>query len=272
MSKHVRITAQYLGLTAIALLLLLPLLFGLWASLLPTPDIATGALNFQHLSLANYAAAIQTTPILRYVVSSFVIAGLIVAGQLVLCSLAAYAFAFIDFRFKNQLFFAFLITMMLPFEAQIIPNFQTVRALGWLNQYTAMTVPFFTSAFGVFMLRQAFLSVPAELREFGTFIGLGHVRMLTKIILPYSRSMVITFCLYTFLSNWNQYLWPLITTFSDQFRPVQVGLKQLQAEDTFSNWGVVMATAMLALVPTLALLLAGQRFFKRNLNAGGVKG
>ncbi|WP_179394795.1 carbohydrate ABC transporter permease [Lacticaseibacillus absianus] len=265
-------TIQYSGLTLVALLLLAPLLVGLWASLLPTTDIAMGALNFHHLSLANYAAAIQTTPIVRYVLSSFVISSLITIGQLVLCSMAAYAFAFIAFRFKQAVFFTFLVTMMLPFEAQIIPNFQTIKALGWLNQYAGMTIPFLTSAFGVFMLRQAFLRVPSELIELGHFLGLSHGQTLAKLVLPYSRSMLVTFGLYTFLANWNQYLWPLITTFSDQYRPVQVGLKQLQAEDTFANWGVVMATAMLALVPTLLLLLGGQRFFKRNLNAGGVKG
>ena len=239
---------------------------------MPTKDIAAGNFLSTNISLNNYWQAFVTTPIIRYMINSFVTAGLITIGQLVLCTLAAYAFAFINFRYKKQLFFAFLVTMMLPFEAQIIPNFQTVKAFGWLDNYAGLTIPFFTSAFGVFMLRQAFLQIPADLVDFGNYLGLGRLQFLWKIAVPYIRSMLITFALYTFLTHWNQYLWPLITTFSDDFRPVQVGLKQLQSEDTFANWGMVMATAIIVLLPTLALLLIGQKFFKRNLNAGGTKG
>lgn len=263
---------HYFWLILVALLMSAPILIGIWASLLPTADIAAGHLTSTNISLANYVAAIQTTPVLRYMANSFIIAILITAGQLVLCTLAAYAFAFLDFRFKKQIFALFLITMMLPFEAQIIPNFQTVRALGWLDSYPGLTIPFFTSAFGVFMLRQAFLQVPNELKEYSDLIGLGRLQFLWRIVLPYSRSMLITFGLYTFLTHWNQYLWPLITTFSDAHRPTQVGLKQLQAEDTFSNWGVIMATAILVLLPTLLILIVGQRYFRKGLNAGGVKG
>ncbi len=153
---HVKHGARYLLLTVVAVILLFPILLGIWASLLPTKDIAAGNFLSTNISLNNYWQAFVTTPIIRYMINSFVTAGLITIGQLVLCTLAAYAFAFMNFRYKKQLFFAFLITMMLPFEAQIIPNFQTVKALGWLNNYAGLTIPFFTSAFGVFMLRQAF--------------------------------------------------------------------------------------------------------------------
>jgi sn-glycerol 3-phosphate transport system permease protein len=185
--------------------------------------------------------------------------------------LAAYAFAFLDFRFKKQIFALFLITMMLPFEAQIIPNFQTVRTLGWLDSYAGLTIPFFASAFGVFMLRQAFLQVPNELHEYSQLIGLNHLQFLFRIVLPYSRSTIVTFVLYMFLTHWNDYLWPLITTFTDQYRTTQVGLKQLQAQDTFSNWGVIMATAILILLPTLIVLIIGQCYFRKGLNTGGLK-
>ena len=262
---------HYFWLILVALLMSAPILIGIWASLLPTADIAAGHLTSTNISLANYVAAIQTTPVLRYMANSFIIAILITAGQLVLCTLAAYAFAFLDFRFKKQIFALFLITMMLPFEAQIIPNFQTVRTLGWLDSYAGLTIPFFASAFGVFMLRQAFLQVPNELREYSQLIGLNHLQFLFRIVLPYSRSTIVTFVLYMFLTHWNDYLWPLITTFTDQYRTTQVGLKQLQAQDTFSNWGVIMATAILILLPTLIVLIIGQRYFRKGLNTGGLK-
>ncbi|ERL65789.1 carbohydrate ABC transporter permease [Schleiferilactobacillus shenzhenensis] len=270
--KYAKRTIHYVLLILIALLVMAPLLLGIWASLLPTTDIVAGHFNSLNISLNNYVAAIQTTPVVLYMWNSLVISSLIMVGQLIFCTLAAYAFAFLQFRFKNGIFFAFLITMMLPFEAQIIPNFQTVRALGWLDSYPGLTIPFFTSAFGVFMLRQAFLQVPRELKEYSDLIGLGRLQFLTRIVLPYTRSTIITFVLYTFLTHWNAYLWPLITTFSDAHRPTQVGLKQLQSEDTFNNWGVIMATAIMVLLPTLLILIIGQRYFRKGLNAGGVKG
>ncbi|KRN27281.1 ABC-type sugar transport system, permease component [Lactobacillus selangorensis] len=263
---------QYLLLTGVAVLLLFPLLLGFWASLLPTKEIAAGRFLATNLSWHNYEQALLTTPLIRYLANSLVTAGLITFGQLLLCTLAADAFVFSDLHYKKQLFAVFLVTMMLPFEAQIIPNFQTIKAFGWLDHYAGLTVPFFTSAFGVFMLRQAFLQLPADLVRFGQYLGLSQLQFLWKIVVPYSRSMLVTFGLYTFLTQWNQYLWPLITTFSDDYRPVQVGLKQLQSEDTFANWGMLMATAMIVLVPTLVLLICGQKFFKHNLNAGGTKG
>ena len=186
---HVKHGARYLLLTVVAVILLFPILLGIWASLLPTKDIAAGNFLSTNISLNNYWQAFVTTPIIRYMINSFVTAGLITIGQLVLCTLAAYAFAFMNFRYKKQLFFAFLITMMLPFEAQIIPNFQTVKALGWLNNYAGLTIPFFTSAFGVFMLRQAFLQIPTDLVDFGKYLGLSRLQFLWKIAVPYSRSM-----------------------------------------------------------------------------------
>ncbi|WP_416353201.1 carbohydrate ABC transporter permease [Agrilactobacillus fermenti] len=263
---------RYFWLTFLAIITIAPILLGVWASLLPTADIAAGNFLSTHISLANYIGAIQTTPVLRYIANSFVTSMLITLGELVFCTLAAYVFVFIDFRFKKQLFFVFLITMMLPFEAQIIPNFQTIRSFGWLNSYAGLTIPFFASAFGVFMLRQAFLKIPSELQEYSEILGMNHMRFLMGIVLPYSRSTIVTFVIYMFLTHWNAYLWPLITTFTDAYRPTQVGLKQLQAEDTFSNWGVIMATAILILIPTLIVLIIGQRYFKKGLNVGGAKG
>lgn len=259
-------------LTVLTFIVAFPLLLGIWISLLPSVDIAAGKFFSNNVSLSNYVTALTTTPLFKYMWNTFVVAALIVFGELVFCTLAAYAFAFIDFRFKKQLFFLFILTMMFPGEARIIANFQTVKWLGWLDSFAGLTVPFMASAFGVFMLRQAFLQVPTELREFSQLVGQSHLEFLMRIVLPYSASTIVTFCLYTFVTHWNMYLWPLIVTFGDSHRTTQIWLKQLQSEYTFTDWGTIMATSMIILLPTLLIIIAGHHFFKNGINAGGLKG
>lgn len=185
--------------------------------------------------------------------------------------MSAYAFVFLKFKGRKLLFTLFLATMMLPFEAEIIPNFQTVKAMGLLNTYSVMVIPFLTSAFGVFMLRQSFMQMPIELKEAADIEGLGHFQFYWKMVLPYNRIPLMTLGAYSFLGAWNQYLWPMLTTFSNDFRPVQNGLRQLQSEETFNDWGMIQATAAIVVIPTLIVLFIGQHYFKSGVNEGAVK-
>ncbi|WP_204120109.1 carbohydrate ABC transporter permease [Levilactobacillus wangkuiensis] len=262
---------RYLVLILLAVIILGPFILGFWTSLLPTADIAKGALWSTHISFANYAEAVKQTAILRYLLNSFVISTLTMAAQLLFCSLGTYAFVFLKFKGRDLLFYLILATMMLPFEAEVIPNFATVRQLNLLNHYAVMVIPFLTSAFGIFMLRQAFRQIPPELKEAADVEGLNHWQFYWRVTLPYARISLFTLAAYSFLESWNQYLWPMLTTFSDKFRPVQDGLRQLQSQETFNNWGMIQASAVIVVVPTLIVLFVGQHYFKNGLNEGATK-
>ncbi|MHA8111381.1 carbohydrate ABC transporter permease [Lactobacillaceae bacterium Melli_B4] len=268
--KWVKTTLQYLLLIILGLIIIGPLLIGIWTSFLPTDSIVKGSL-VGNLTIRNYMVALQTTPILRYLFNSLIIATLTTVGQVIFCSMAAYAFVFLKFKGRNLIFYLFLATMMLPFEAEVIPNFMTVKGLDLLNTYSGMVIPFLATAFGTFMLRQSFMQIPSELKEESDVEGLSHLQFYWHVTLPYSKITLITLAAYSFLTSWNQYLWPLVTTFSDNYRPVQVGLREMQSTETFNDWGMIMASAIIVIVPTLVALFIGQHFFKSGLNEGSVK-
>jgi sn-glycerol 3-phosphate transport system permease protein len=222
-------------------------------------------------SLDNYAAVLATIPIGRYLLNSFVVSTAVVIGQLITASLAAYAFSFLVFRGRNVLFFMFLSTLMIPWEATIIPNYMTIRSLGWIDTYQGLAVPFMATAFGTFLLRQAFLQIPRELWDSARIDGATSFRFLRSMVIPLSRPALGTVAIYGFLSTYNQYFWPLLITNQPFMRTTQVGIAQLRFEETL-RWGLVMAGVIMVAVPTLALLVLGQRQLIRGLTAGAVKG
>lgn len=269
--QHIIHLLEYLALIILALIILVPFILGIWASFLPTSEILRGNFISNDLSLRNYAKAMTTTPILRYLLNSLVISILTMFLQLLFCSMAAYAFDFLHFKGRNALFYVVLATMMFPFEAEAIPNFQTIKAFNLLNTYSAMVIPFLTSAFGIFMLRQTFRQIPNDLRDAAAVAGVNHWQFYEKVVLPYSKISILTLAAYSFLSSWNQYLWPMLVTFSDDYRPVQIGLRQLQSVEGFNDWGMIQASAVIVIVPTIIVLLFGQHFFRAGANEGAVK-
>ncbi len=260
-SRRLKKVGKYLLLIILMFIVVSPFLLGFWTSFLPTAAISKGAL-WGKLSFDNYVAAVTTTPILRYLFNSLVISLFTMIAQLLFCSMSAYAFVFLRFKYRKFLFYVFLATMMLPFEAEVIPNFMTVRDMGLLDHFAVMIVPFMTTAFGTFMLRQSFMQMPKELKEASDIEGLNHWQFYYKVTLPYAKISMVTLGAYSFLSSWNQYLWPMLTTFSDNFRPVQDGLRQLQSQETFNNWGMIQASAAIVVLPTLIVLFIGQHYFK----------
>lgn len=192
-------------------------------------------------------------------------------GQLILSSLAAYAFVFIEFKGRDLLFYLFIATMMVPFEASIIPNFHLIRDLDWIDTYSGLTIPFFATAFGTFLLRQNFKGIPKELREASQIIGMGDFKFFLTVVLPVSRTSLVTLGIYGFLTAWNMYLWPLLATTNDTVRTVQIGLKQLQTQEQLNEWGVIMAGAVIVIIPTLILLFLGQKKLQKGLTEGAVK-
>lgn len=153
----------------------------------------------------------------------------------------------------------------------MIPNFLTVQKLGWLNSYLGLTVPFFALAFGIFLLRQHFKTIPLELYEAAQVSGVGRFRFFWNIVLPLSKTSLVTLGVYSFLTTWNMYLWPLLVTNNDRVRTVQIGLKQMQSQEISTEWGMVMAAVVVVILPTLLLLFVGQKHLQKGLMQGAIK-
>ena len=263
----------YALLAVAAVLIAFPLLLALSYSFMSASEIATypPPLIPSAPSLNNYATVLDTIPIGRYLLNSFIVSTAVVIGQLITASFAAYAFAFLVFRGRNVLFFLFLSTLMIPWEATIIPNYMTIRSLGWLDTYQGLAVPFMATAFGTFLLRQAFLQIPRELWDSARIDGASSFRFLRSMVVPLARPALGTVAIYGFLSTYNQYFWPLLVTNERLMRTTQVGIAQLRDEETL-RWGLIMAGVIMVALPTLALLVLGQRQLIRGLTAGAVKG
>jgi sn-glycerol 3-phosphate transport system permease protein len=220
---------------------------------------------------SNYRAAMTDIPMRRYMLNSLIMATAITAGQLATSILAAYAFSFMRFPGRTPVFFIFLSTMMVPWEASIIPNYQIIQRLDWLDTYQGLTVPFLATAFGTFLLRQHFMTLPTELKDAADIDGYSNMRFLLFVVIPLSRAAIATLAVFSFLQAWNQYLWPLLVTNDPHMRTVQIGIASLASEE-FQRTNVVLAGTVIALLPMLFLVIAFQRFLVRGLTAGAVKG
>jgi ABC-type glycerol-3-phosphate transport system permease component len=264
---------MYLLLAASAAIILFPLYMTVVDSLQPISKLLTFPPDFwpDAPRWSNYRVAMTDIPMPRYLLNSLIVAAIITVGQVATSALAAYAFSFLRFPFRSALFFLFLSTMMVPSEVAIIPNFQTIQRLDWLDTYQALTIPFMATAFGTFLLRQHFMTLPHELKDAADIDGYGDLRFLLFVVVPLSRAAFATLAVFSFLQAWNQYLWPLLVTNDPNMRTVQIGIATLQSEEV-QRTNVVLAGTIIALVPMLFLVIAFQRFLVRGLTAGAVKG
>ncbi len=265
--------SRYLLLLVLSVIVLFPIYITIVNSLLAPDQIAQRPplLFPTHPRWSTYATAWTTGHLGRYLMNSFIVTTLIVVGTLVTSIAAGYAFAFLEFPFKRTIFVVFLSTMMVPLEVTFFTNLQTVVSLGWYNSYVALVVPFLATGFGAFLMRQAFLGVPGELRDAAEIDGLGHLRFMTRIAVPLARPAIAALGLFAFFAAFNQYLWPLIVTKNDQYRTVQIGLKYL-SRSQLNNINVTFAGIVLAFIPLFVLLLIFQKQLIRGLTAGAVKG
>ncbi len=266
-----RTTLIYALLFISALILFFPILYAVSVSFMDGKDVFNRALLPSSFSFDNYKKVFSSVPLLHYLKNSFVVSSLVTIGQLTVASLAAYVFAFIPFKGRDFLFIVVLATLMIPWEATMISNFLTVQHLGWVNSYRALTIPFFASAFGIFLLRQHFKSIPYELYEAAQIEGLTRFQIFYRVVLPYSRMSLVTLGIYSFLTTWNMYLWPLLVTTNDSVRTIQIGLKQLQTVEVATEWGVVMAGVVVAILPTLILIFISQKQLQKGLTQGALK-
>jgi sn-glycerol 3-phosphate transport system permease protein len=271
--RRLRIFGRYVALSVLAFIVLFPIYITLVNSLLQPSQIASKSPTFFPTSPQwhTYADAWSDGHLGTYLRNSFIQTGLIVIGQLVTSILAGYAFAFLRFPFKRTLFVAFLATLMVPFEITIVTNLQTINTLGWYDTFAALAVPFLATGFGAFLLRQTFLQLPKDLQDAAKLDGYGHLRFLTRVAVPLARPTIAALAVFSFLSAWNQYLWPLLVTKDDRLRTVQIGLKQLRAT-SIEQVNVTLAGTVLAFIPLVILLLIFQKQLLRGLTAGAVKG
>lgn len=202
---------------------------------------------------------------------STVVCVLTVVAQVVTATLAAYAFAFLRFPFKNLLFSLAMASMLLPMEVTLIANLTTVRELHWINTYQGLVLPFAASAFGMFLIRQAFTGIPVEIRDATCLDGYGHLRFLVRFAVPLTRPVIASFVLIAALTSWGNYLWPRVIITDDQHQTLPIALSILTSAGP-DKGNVATAGALLALLPIAILLVAFQRQLVRGLTAGAVKG
>ena len=256
----------------VALIVLLPLLYAVSIAFMPSGELFTLDMNIlpKHPTLENFRQALQKVPLVRFVVNSFLVAGLITFGQIISCSLAAFSFSFLDFKGKNVLFMLVMATMMIPGEATIISNYLTVSGWNWLDSYQVLIVPYLTSAMGIFLFRQFYMSFPADLEEAAKLDGCSTYRMFFTIIFPLSRPIIIPLSIAFFLGNWNNYLWPLIVNKKPEYRTVMVYLANMVGGYN-TKWNVVIASAMLACLPVFLISLLLQSHLQNSIKMSGIK-
>ena len=218
----------------------------------------------------NYVDAIRYGQIDRYLANSFIYAVLITSAQLFFNILAAYAFARMHFAGRDLLFALLLSTMMVPPAVLLVPNFLVVRDLGLVDTLWGILLPGFAGAFGVFLLRQAFLNIPAELEQAARIDGCGSWGILCNVILPLSKPALITLGLFTFMGAWNMFEWPLVVLSNQDYYPLTVGLSFFRAE-TSSDWPRIFAASAMGAAPLIALFLVAQRYLVGGISLSGMK-
>lgn len=218
----------------------------------------------------NYVHAWQAAPFEQYYVNSIVMAVGIVSGHLVLDALAAYAFARLDFPFKGTIFGVLLAALMVPTFVTVIPAFTIVADLGWIDTYTGLIVPRLADVFGIILLRQYFASIPTELEDAARIDGCTRIGTFFRIVVPLSTPAFATLGIFSFLFAWNDFLWPLLVTNTDERRTIQIGLSSFVGRYG-TSWNYLMAGTLTATVPSILLFLVFQRALVRGIAATGLK-
>ncbi|MDE2612496.1 MAG: sn-glycerol-3-phosphate ABC transporter permease UgpE [Burkholderiales bacterium] len=234
----------------------------------PMPLVPGGHLfeSFRAALLGGSDGAGSTAPVARMMWISLVMALVITVGKIAISLLSAFAIVYFRFPLKNFFFWAIFVTLMLPVEVRIMPSYKVVADLGMLNSYAGLTIPLIASATATFLFRQFFLTVPDELVEAARIDGAGPLRFFKDVLLPLSATSIAALFVIQFIYGWNQYLWPLLVTTSEDMYPVVIGIKRMIAGgDAANEWNVVMATALLAMIPPALVVVLMQKWFVKGL-------
>ncbi len=273
-ARKVRSGVSHTLLVIVAIVFLGPLVYAVSTSLKPADEVFTSTPHLfgSEIRWKNYADAFTFAPFDRYFLNSLLVA---VAGTLVVVaasSMSAYAFARLKFRGREQLFVLFLGTLMVPQEVLIVPMYWLMQALGWVDSYWALILPWAFTAFGTFLLRQFFLTIPAELEEAARVDGCGPFGTFLRIMLPLARPAIAVLTVFTFISFWGSFLWPLIIINSVEDKgTVPLGLAQFVGQQG-TQWNLMMAASIMAMIPTVLLVVLLQKHLVRGLLVTGLGG
>lgn len=269
-------TVTYVWLVLAALVLLFPVLLTIVGGFLPEGQLVRqppGLLS-GHYSFDNYVAAWHETvvPLLPALTNSLFVGLVIMAAHLITSCFAAYALVFVRMPLRKAIFWLFMATIMVPYEAIVVPNALFIRSMGLENNRWSLVLPFLANGFGVFLMRQAFRQFPEELRQAALLDGCGHLRFLFRIVLPSVRPSLTALAVWSFLQGWNMYFWPLIISSSNNsMNTLQTAVFALKANGNGTQQALVLAGVSMTLVPTLLLVIFGQRWFVRGFMAGAMK-
>lgn len=258
----------------VALAFVSPLLVMVGASLKSPEEIfsAPTAIFGESLKWGNYSEAMSYAPFGRYLFNSLVIGVIGTVVNLIVCVLAGYSFAKLDWKFRSGAFALFLATMMLPQEVTVVPSYVLMESFGWVDSWPALILPTAFSAFGAFMLRQYFMTVPKELEEAARVDGAGIFRTFWSVMLPLARPSIVVVGVFTFISYWNSFLWPLIIVNTvDKLGTVPLGLQQFFGQQG-SQWHLVMAASVISMLPMVLLVVLAQKYLVKGIATSGFGG
>jgi sn-glycerol 3-phosphate transport system permease protein len=269
-----RTLVQYALLVVTALVFVVPLFWVFSASLKDLQQIYTFPPVWipTEPRFSNYSEAWASAPFGRFYLNTIITTLFGVALEVVNALLTAYALVFIRFPGKNIIFIVLLAALMVPIHVTILPNYLTIASLGWVNTYQGIILPGASVAFGAFLLRQHFLTLPNEIPEAARLDGASHLQTLWYVILPISGPMLVTVTLVSVVTKWNDFLWPLIATNSENMRTLPIGLSYLFSAEGASQWGLIMAATVFVILPVLMLFLRWQKHIVSGLTSGATKG
>jgi sn-glycerol 3-phosphate transport system permease protein len=258
------------GAWLLGLLWLLPLVYAFWTAFHPG-EFSTRFVLAAPLTLDNFVKAWAAAPFARYFVNTVLLVTMILGVQLVLVTLAAYAFARFEFPGRGVLFALVLVQLMIMPDVLIVENYRTMTALGLKDTIVAIGLPYMASAFGIFLLRQTFKTVPRELDDAARVEGCGPLAVLWKVYVPLARPVYLAFALVSVSFHWNNFLWPLIVTNSVESRPLTVGLQVFSSTDQGIDWSIITAATLMTTAPLLVAFLLFQRQFVQSFMRAGIR-
>ena len=272
--KNYRKVVGYIILILIAISMLYPFFAMINLSFVPENEIFSNPDKLVHtnLTLTNYKNLFGQIPLSKYFFNSLIVASITTFGQVIISAFAGYAFARLNFKYRDAIFLGFLITMLIPPQVNIIPLFFLMREFHLINTYPALILPGFFGGFGVFMMRQYFLGYSKELEDAAKIDGCNIFQSFYKIALPLALPTVATLAIFTFVSTWNSFLWPLIVTNSDTMRTLPVGLAIFKGSfREITMWGELLACSVICTIPVIIVFLTGKKYFINDIMQGGVK-
>lgn len=257
----------------VGLVIAFPIIYAVLISFMEPSQVLADGVNLipTKWTLSNYKIALRSAPLMRFMWNSLILALVSSLVRIVVSSMAAFAFAFLDFPCKNVVFMVMLATIMIPADIVLVANYRTVSSMGLVNTYLGMMIVFFVSAMNIFQLRQSFMTFSLSLKEAAHIDGCSNFKFFIRILLPTNVSTLLTVFITAFIGTWNTYLWPLLVTNKTEMRTVQVGVTMLNFSEG-TVYGPIMAASTIVLLPSLILFLTFQKKIVSGMMSGGVKG